>query len=158
MLSIGAYDMNPYIKKINELDLKVIKLQTENDKLRKLLSPRQKRIAENKIIPIDQHPFRRFIHCIVNHCSDKFKVPTYMFERQGKDHRVSRARQTAWYLMKLHEDRIQLTEMGRFFGRNWSTVASGIRRVESVVTKHKQGIALSNDELRQIETIHSFGR
>ena len=81
-----------------------------------------------------------------------------MFERQGKYHRVSRARQTAWYLMKLHEDRIQLTEMGRFFGRNWSTVASGIRRVESVLTKHRQGIALSNDELRQIETIHSFGR
>jgi chromosomal replication initiation ATPase DnaA len=150
--------MNPYIKKINELDLKVIKLQTENDKLRKLLSPRQKRIAENKIIPIDQHPFKRFIHCIVNHCADRFKVPSYMFERQGKDHRVSRARQTAWYLMRLHEDRIQLTEMGRFFGRNWSTVAYGIRKVESVLTKHRQGIALTNDELRQIEAIHSFGR
>ena len=145
-------------KKLTESELKFIKLQIENDALKKLLSPRQERIAINKILPIDKHPYKRFINCIVDHCAERFRVKRHLFEVYGKNHRVSRARQTAWYLMRLHEDRIQLTEMGRFFGRNYSTVASGIRRVESVIDKHKKGIALSNIELLQLETIHSFGR
>ena len=150
--------MNPWLKKINEQDLTIIKQQAQIEKLTKLLSPRQKRIADNKIIPIDSHPYARFINLIVDHCAISFKVDRSLIERPGKDHRVSRARQTAWYLMRHHEDRLMLVEMGRFFGRNYATVASGLRRVRSVIERHEQGLFLDNEELRQIETIHSFGR
>ena len=45
-------------KKLTESELKFIKLQIENDALKKLLSPRQERIAINKILPIDKHPYK----------------------------------------------------------------------------------------------------
>ena len=144
-------------RKITEQSLTIIKLESQVEKLQRMLSPRQQRIAQNKIIPIDKHPSRGLVNAIVDYVAKRFGIARHRIEAIGKDHKVSRARQTAWYLMKLHDDDIQLTEMGRFFGRNFSTVKWGLNRVQSILDKHANGVPLSNDDLKQIEIIHSFG-
>ena len=144
-------------RKLFEQDKKIMLLQNENERLKSLMSPRQNRIVQNRYLSIDKHPSIGVVHAIVEHVSSKFSINRVRIERPGKDHKTSRARQTCWYLMKLNDDDIQLTEMGRFFGRNWSTVATALRRVNAMMTRHRSGLDMSNDEIKQIQIIQSFG-
>ena len=45
-------------RKITEQSLTIIKQESQIEKLERMLSPRQQRIAQNKILPIDKHPSR----------------------------------------------------------------------------------------------------
>ncbi len=157
----GVVSMNAIEKilrrKLFEQDKKIMLLQNENERLKSLMSPRQNRIVQNRYLSIDQHPSRGLVHAIVDHVSSQFSINKVRIERPGKDHKISRASQTCWYLMKLNDDDIQLTEMGRFFGRNWSTVATALRRVNAMMTRHHSGLDMSKDEMKQIQIIQSFG-